>query len=82
MTVEIKYSVRDIVGNMRDGKYELPHGATVGGLIAASENEVGKALDENIKQSFIFLLNGQPATWESVLNDGDKVRVLYKILGG
>ncbi len=82
MTVEIKYSVRDLVGDMRDGKYELAEGTTVSGLLAASEKEVGISLDENVKKSFIFLVNSKPATWDSVLNDGDKIRVLYKILGG
>lgn len=82
MRVEVKYSVRDLVGNMRDGAYELQEGTTVDGLIEASRIEAGMVLDENVKKSFIFLVSGKPATWETVLKDGDKVRVLYKILGG
>jgi molybdopterin converting factor small subunit len=82
MNVTIKYSVRDLVGNMRDGAYELPEGTTVDGLIHASQAEVGKVLSEDVKNSFIFLVNSRPAQWETVLKDGDKVRVLYKILGG
>ena len=82
MTVTVKFSVRDLVGNMRDGDYVLPEGTTVDGLIEASRKEVGMTLGENIKKSFIFLVSGKPADWETVLKDGDKVRVLYKILGG
>jgi sulfur carrier protein ThiS len=82
MKAEIKFSVRDLVGNMRDGAYELPEGTTVDGLIEAARLEVGKVLDENVKKSFIFLVNSKPADWGTVLRDGDKVRVLYKILGG
>lgn len=82
MNVTIKYSVRDLVGNMRDGAYALPEGTTVAGLIWASEAEVGKTLSEDVRNSFIFLVNSKPAQWETVLSDGDKVRVLYKILGG
>ena len=82
MTVGVRFSVRDLVGDMRDGAYELPEGATVDGLIEASQKEVGKILDENVKKSFIFLVNSKPADWGTVLRDGDKVRVLYKILGG
>lgn len=82
MTVEIRYSVRDLVGDMRDGAYALSDGTTIDGLIEASQKEVGMVLDENIRKSFIFLVNSKPATWETALKDGDKVRVLYKILGG
>lgn len=82
MKVEIKFSVRDLVGDMRDGFYELPAGLTVDGLMDVAQKEVGKTLSEDIKKSFVFLINSRPATCETVLNDGDKVRVLYKILGG
>lgn len=82
MTVTIKYSVRDLVGDMRDGAYEMPEGVTIDNLITASEMEVGKILSEDVRKSFIFLVNSKPATWETVLHDGDMVRVLYKILGG
>lgn len=82
MRVEVKFSVRDLVGNMRDGSYEIPDGSTVNALLEASQKEVGMTLAEEIKTSFVFLVNSRPASWESVLNDGDKIRVLYKILGG
>lgn len=82
MKAEIKFSVRDLVGDMRDGIYEIPDGLTVNGLMEASQKEVGKILSEEVKKSFVFLVNSRPASWETVLQDGDKVRVLYKILGG
>jgi molybdopterin converting factor small subunit len=82
MKVEVKFSVRDLVGNMRDGAYDIPEGTTVADLIEISRKEVGKVLSEDVKKSFIFLVSSKPAAWETVLKDGDKVRVLYKILGG
>lgn len=82
MNVTVKYSVRDLVGNMRDGAYTLPEGTTVDGLILASQEEVGKVLSADVKNSFIFLVNSKPAQWQTVLKDGDSLRVLYKILGG
>lgn len=82
MKAEIKFSVRDLVGNMRDGFYELPEGITVADLIEVSSAEAGKVLSKEVKESFVFLVNSRPAQWETVLKDGDKVRVLYKILGG
>ncbi len=82
MTVTIKYSVRDLVGDMRDGAYDVPDGTTVEALISISEKEVGKNLSEDVRKSFVFLVNSTPAAWDTVLHDGDKLRVLYKILGG
>lgn len=82
MKIEIKFSVRDLVGKMRDGDYELPEGTSVEGLIEASQREVDQILNEGVKNSFIFLVNSRPASWDTILKDGDKVRVLYKILGG
>lgn len=82
MKIEIKFSVRDLIGNIRDGFYELPEDVTITGLLEASQKEVGMTLSEAVKNSFVFLVNSRPAQWETVLKDGDKVRVLYKILGG
>ncbi len=82
MKAEVKFSVRDLVGDMRDGIYEIPDGSTVNALLEAAQNEVSKALSEEVKQSFVFLVNSRPAQWETIMHEGDKVRVLYKILGG
>jgi cytochrome c-type biogenesis protein CcmH/NrfF len=72
----------ELAGDMRDGFYEVPEGATVTTLMDAAQREAGRTLSEEIKKSFVFLANSKPAQWETVLKDGDKVRVLYKILGG
>ncbi len=82
MKVEIKFSVRDLVGDMRNGAFEVPEGATVESLMDAAQEEVGRTLEESVKNHFVFLVNSRPATWETVLQEGDFVRVLYKILGG
>ncbi len=82
MKVEIKFSVRDLVGDMRNGTYEVPEGATVEALLKAAQEEVGMTLAEGITNCFVFLVNNRPASWETVLQEGDFVRVLYKILGG
>ena len=82
MKVEIKFSVRDLVGDMRNGAYELPDGATVELLMDESQKEVGMTLEDGVKNHFVFLVNSRPAAWETVLKEGDFVRVLYKILGG
>jgi hypothetical protein len=46
MKVEIKFSVRDLVGDMRDGFYNAPDGATVETLLDIAQEEVGMTLVE------------------------------------
>lgn len=82
MKVEIKFSVRDLVGDMRDGYYEVPEGASVETLMEEAQKESGRELGPGVINSFVFLVNSRPASWETILQDGDQVRVLYKILGG
>ena len=60
MKTEVKFSVRDLIGDMRDGAYDIQEGATVAGLIEASQKEVGKVLSEDVKKSFVFLVNSKP----------------------
>ena len=82
MKVEIKFSVRDLVGDMRNGAYELAEDSTVEALMDAAQAEVGMVLEDGVKNHFVFLVNNRPAAWDTVLQEGDFVRVLYKILGG
>lgn len=82
MNVTVKFSVRELLGELRDGVYTLPEGAAITNLIEASAQEAHRELAEEVKRSIIFLVNNRPASWETPLNDGDSVRVLYKIIGG
>ena len=82
MNIDLKFICRDLVGDLRDGMYEVPDVSTVKDLIDSSCREVGRELSDSVKDHLIFLVNSKPAKWETALNDGDKVRVLYKIVGG
>lgn len=82
MKIEVKLHCKDITGEMREGIYELPDQCTVDEALAAVFSEAGKTLTENIQHSLVFMVNGKPAVGSMVLNDGDKLRVLFKILGG
>ena len=82
MNIDLKFICRDLVGNLRDGIYEVPDAVTVKDLVDVSCNEADRELSESVKDHLIFLVNSKPAKWETTLTDGDKVRVLYKIVGG
>ncbi len=72
MQVEIKFSVRDLVGDMRNGLYDAPDGASVETLLDIAQKEAGRTLDENVKKSFVFLVNSSSASWETALHDGER----------
>lgn len=82
MEVNLKYSVRELTGDLRNGSYTLPEGSTVRELIAQSEAEAELILSREVKDSIIFLVSSKPAAWDTELKDGDTVRVLYKLIGG
>ncbi len=82
MNITVKYGVSELIRGLRDGDCELPDGSTVGELIEKSASDSGTELSESVKNSIVFLVNGKPAKWETVLSEGDSVRVLYKIIGG
>ncbi len=82
MRVSVKYGVRDIIEGLRDGVLELNNGATAEDLLEKSAREAGIRLGDAEKNSVVFLVNGRPAGRDTVLSEGDSVRVLYKIIGG
>jgi hypothetical protein len=82
MTVHARFSSNDVAGKLRDGAYELPEGATVAALVELAQRESGYELSEEQKDNFVFVFDNSPASYETGLRDGGKLRVLFKITGG
>jgi hypothetical protein len=82
MNIEVKFNCRDIMGDFQEGAYQLPEGTSVESFMRTIHEAAGKTLTEGVKNSLVFMVNSRPAQWGTVLRDGDKLRVLYKILGG
>lgn len=82
MKIELKLNCRDLTGDLREGFYDLPEGITANGALEAAFQEAGKTLTESIARSLVFMVNGRAAEEETVLQDGDTLRVLFRILGG
>jgi len=82
MKVNVRFHCQELVGNIRSGDYELPDGATITDLIDEAQRIANEILNEQQKDYLAFMINGQAAVWETVLKDGDMIRVLYKIVGG
>ena len=82
MIIQAKFSCKDLVGDIREGEYTVPEGATIEDAINVIYGEAGQNMTEGVRNSFVFLVGGLSAQWETVLKDGDKLRVLYRLLGG
>ena len=82
MTVQARFISGDLGGRLRDGAYELPDGATVKSLIEAARAEAGIDLTEQQMDNFVLVYDNSPAGFDTILSDGGKLRVMFKILGG
>jgi molybdopterin converting factor small subunit len=82
MRLTAKFSCPDIVGHLREGEYEVADGATVRDAMESFFKEDGRELTDGVINNVVFVVNYMPAQWETVLNEGDSLRVLYRFLGG
>jgi len=82
MIVETRFFSSNIAGKLRDGAYELPEGSTVTRLMDAAFDEAMLDFPADQRINFVFVYDNSPASPETVLSDGGKLRVLFKITGG
>jgi hypothetical protein len=82
MRIEAKFTAKDIVGDLREGMYEMPDGTTAGDALLQFYREAGREMNPELPNQIVFLVNYRRVQPESVLQDGDRLRILYKILGG
>ncbi|MDR2610175.1 MAG: MoaD/ThiS family protein [Clostridiales Family XIII bacterium] len=82
MKITAKFSCPDIVGHLREGEYEVADGATIRDAMESFFKEDGRELTDGVINNVVFVVNYMPAQWETVLSDGDGLRVLYRFLGG
>ena len=82
MTIQAKFISSELVGKLRDGAYELPDGATVSALMEEAQLEANHTLTDQQKNSCVFVFDNSPASYDTKLRDGGKLRVMFKILGG
>lgn len=82
MTNEVRFLSNDIAGKLRDGAYELPEGSNVAALMDLAYSEAGIDVSDEQKINFVFVYNNSPAQADSRLEDGGRLRVLFKITGG
>ena len=81
MKINVRFVCAEIVGNARQGEYEVPEGAAVGQFMALAAAENGTFV-ENYLDHVIYLIGHKPARVESVLKEGDSLMVLRMVHGG
>ena len=82
MKTNARFHCKEIVGTITSGEYELPEGTTISEFIKEAERLGNYTLSDEEKDFMGFMINGQGADWNTVLHDGDMLRVLYRIIGG
>lgn len=85
MKVFIEFShVEMIVGDLRSGEYEMPEGSTLNDLLDAAEAESGRKIEVlNWKEDGLFYsCNKKYADTKTVLQEGDMVKAMMKLLCG
>ena len=77
MAVSLRLLCRETVGELPDGDYEVPDGST-----AAEVLQCCAALTRERAEGMMFMRNGKHIRPDTVLSDGDTLRVLRPLRGG
>ena len=82
MDVNIKFRTGDILKGIRNGSYSVPDGCTVQEAMDCAIVENSLVLSDHDREYLFALANNRQAKWDDLLNDGDSLWILFKILGG
>ena len=77
MTITLKLLCRETVGELPDGDYEVPEGATASEALACCAG-----LPRVPAGSVMFMRNGKHVQPDAPLSDGDTLLVLRPLRGG
>jgi hypothetical protein len=70
------------VDRLKSGIYSVPEGATIGQLFQVCAEENRAEISEEDRRWLMFLADGRPAGWDTVLGNVKRVHVLRAIMGG
>ena len=77
MTIALKLLCREMFGELPDGDYEVPEGATAAEALAFCAD-----LSRERAEGLMFLCNGKHVQPDALLSDGDRLMVLRPLRGG
>ena len=81
MKINAKFLCREVVGQARNGEYEIPDGADIAEFMRIAAEENGTFV-KNYPDFAIYVVNNAPAVPETVLHEGDRLMALMRIYGG
>ena len=82
MNVSLKFRTGEILKGIRDGLYSVPDGCTIREALDTAVSENRMVLADHDREYLFVLCNNRSAEWEDTMKDGDKLWILFKILGG
>ena len=82
MKITVKSACPEILGDLKNGAYELEENSTVRELLLLCEKECGLEVNEDHLRYMIVLVNGKQCAWESIIEDGSNVSFLRGAMGG
>ncbi|NLO96825.1 MAG: MoaD/ThiS family protein [Peptococcaceae bacterium] len=82
MKIKVSFVCQEVVGNMKDGIYEVPEGSTISDLFAVCEKENNIFINDEYRKWLLFLADGKPVKWDTVLHNVDTVHVIRAAVGG
>ncbi len=82
MQIDVRFLCPELVDKLKSGIYRVPAGATVRDLFDVCLKENGAEVEEDVLRWLMFLADGRPVQWDTVLDNVKRVHVLRAILGG
>ncbi len=82
MKANVRFVCRSYTGGYSGGDFDIVEGETVRSLIEKSLAFADTEVASNILDITLFMRNGKQAKLDDAIQDGDKLIVLQRIMGG
>jgi len=82
LKITVKFSCPEVLGDLKNGVYDVAEGISVRELLSACEKECNFQIDEKHLKWLLVIADGRQVNWHTVLTDGGNVSFLRGALGG
>ena len=80
--IQVYFVCQEVVGDMKDGIYEVAEGSTIRDLFSVCEKENNIFIKDEYRQWLVFLADGKQAQWDTVLHKVNTVHIIRAAVGG
>ena len=82
MNIALKINCKSLVGPLTEGKYSVPDGLTVQGVLEYLAQQKNYTFDDFFFPWTFALINGNKAEWDALVSNGDRIYILAVVMGG